>query len=293
MIPTSICPSSMALLQTTFAPLLLACTDNETFWNWKHCLTAGSPCNLLQKNPVTLVPQLGVAYVEVRKSASEGIRSGLQKFFNSAWNTCGEFGAPSPKCSSIDNRIGFFNTIQYNRCTSSCLDRRQANTYFWFSFVRDPTERFYSGLAHVSAQSMKTMKKTTFSSRMVDDMLNTRDLACAFNSHTSSQLAHLRQRLSDGHRLPIDFLGRVEHIEQNFTCMLRKAEEFHRANGRDLSAPPLQVSQMLSHLTTDSDQMHHGAVTMSLKANIMLWRTELMDSRVKQEFKEDITCLGY
>lgn len=268
----------MALLQTTFAPLSLACTESGTVWNWKHCLAAGHDCSRLQKNPVTLVPKLGVAYVEVRKSASEGIRSGLEKFFNSTWSTCGEFGAPSGNCSSL------------GRCTSSCLDHSQASTYFWFSFVRNPTERFYSGLASVSAMSNN---KTTFSSSKVADMLNTSDLTCAFNAHTSSQLAHLRQRLSDGHRVPIDFLGHVEHIGQDFTCMLRKAEEFHRSKGRDLSVPPLQVSQMLSHLTTDSEEKHHGATTMSLKADIMRWRTELVDSRVKEEFKEDITCLGY
>ena len=163
----------MALLQTTFAPLILAmplaCTENGTVWNWKHCLTAGHDCSLLQKNPVTLVPKLGVAYVEVRKSGSEGIRSGLEKFFNSTFSTCGGFGAPSPNCSSM------------GRCTSSCLDQSQANKYFWFSFVRNPTERFYSGLAQVSKMSHN---KTLFLSPKVADMLNTTDLTCAFNAHS-------------------------------------------------------------------------------------------------------------
>ena len=83
---------------------------------------------------VVLIPHLKLAYIEIRKCASERLRNIFANIFKADYNTCGGRVVPR-KCGSHRAR----------RCTTLCLLPEDIRSYFFFTFVRHPLARFYSG----------------------------------------------------------------------------------------------------------------------------------------------------
>ena len=283
-------PPPPELTQQPWVPPLLERTQQpptpptpERTQRWKECLDSSSwsqTCDMLHNNPVTFAPSLGLAYVEVRKSASEGIRGVLRNVLNADWYSCGESGVPSGSCSTL------------GRCTALCVNQSIAQKYFWFSFVRNPVDRFFSGLAQAKKNADSTGRTLNLTKEKVVALLKTTDMTCSFNAHVCSQLAHLRLHLADGAPLRMNFIGHTGTIMTDFQRMLREAAEFHRAHGRDLAATPEQVSSMLQlldmHDPRNAVKGHHGST--DVREHMAAWRSEALDALVRDEYAEDIAC---
>eukprot|EP00890_Picochlorum_soloecismus_P003919 jgi/Picsp_1/4528/NSC_06749-R1_predicted protein [Ostreococcus lucimarinus CCE9901] len=85
-------------------------------------------------NEIVVNDEFKFVYVEVRKSGSSSIRKILNEYFNSSFNGCPNSIPRNDSCLVIGGR-----------CSTLCLTEDHVEQYYFFSFVRNPEDRFYSG----------------------------------------------------------------------------------------------------------------------------------------------------
>lgn len=205
---------------------------------------------------VVLVPSLRIAYVEILKGASSTVRQMLSSAFKANYDTCGGRTLP-PYVKDAATSCGTQSGDDRMRCTTSCLTPSEVEEYFFFSFMRDPIERFLSGLYMINGDCTARpgeARCATFKAQMSDPtqamaIVNStlqRIINCQANRHFESQAALLtsplafgpalpvstvsdewRSRYSELYRVPLDFLGRVSHLQEDWRDMLRSAAARH------------------------------------------------------------------
>jgi len=224
-------------------------------------------------NEVVISNTYKFIYVENRKGASSTIREALRKYFNITWSgpTC-----PVRKGDTRDWCLFNFN----HRCTSMCLDQQHIESYFFFSFVRDPVDRFVSGYKQAWHHRFKNqgieIGKTSHMNWVLDKILKEHYHT---DEHLETQAMSLGTRWLDRdgitYRIPMDFIGRVENLENDFKRVMDKIQQ--------RSSTPLPKGLMLAH------ENQGGKVALATR--------QVLDSALREKvlssYAQDRVCFGY
>lgn len=228
---------------------------------------------------IVIVKELRMVYVENRKAASSSIRHLLSKYFHSNWKWSCK-GMPEA-CRVIDRR-----------CSSECLDADQLQDYFFFSFVRDPMERFYSALKeslvmwnehHLEGEGRESLSSEECNATL-NAMLNT---SCGVDHHLESQAMSLSTHLpleGDGKEFEIhyDYLGRTEQLADDMAIVLELAQHKagHRLEGN-------KTQDLVGELRETHDNTGNA-----LLQTVLTVRDEAMDAKVREVYSQDLACFA-
>jgi len=136
---------------------------------------------------IVVVPQFRLVYLVVRKAASSAIQRVLATLFNASTSRCGDRLVPL-ECGVSSQRSPA-------RCSTLCLDNATLQRFFFYSFVRDPEDRFYSAfeqaLVHASSTYSHVRRflamNRTVSYQLMRSHLRTVVTTCQYNQHLESQ----------------------------------------------------------------------------------------------------------
>lgn len=228
-------------------------------------------------NEIVLVPELKIAYVINLKTSSTTIRSMLDHFWGRNYQTCGLSKVPA-NC-----------TVYYTRCGSLCLQDAQVDAqiedYFFFSFVRDPVERFYSSLVQAS---MNQLRNNMTRDEAVQYLQNLRDGTCGVDQHLESQTRALSTPwYVSGEKIlevPLDFVGRAEHLADDMVSMLELA---HARLGQRM---PDELAQDVKAFL---NQTHGKTAKSFFKDGITAFRDSELDELVRRTYAQDMKCFQY
>ena len=224
-------------------------------------------------NEVVISNAYKFIYVENRKGASSTIREALKKYFNISWSgsTC-----PVRQGDARDWCLFNFN----HRCTSMCLDQKHIESYFFFSFVRDPVDRFVSGYKQAWHHRFKNQGIETGNITHMNKVLD-RILKEHYHTdeHLETQAMSLGTRWMDRdgktYRIPMDFIGRVENLEEDFN---RVMDEIQKRNSRQL---PKGVK--LTHANQG------GKVALATRKVL----DSTLQDKILSSYAQDRVCFGY
>lgn len=223
-------------------------------------------------NEVVIVHELKMVYVEVRKSASSTIRKALNNIYGAGYGTCGGT-LVSEQCKGV-----------HGRCTSECLSGRQLKDYFFFSFVRDPTERFYSSLK----EAMVGRHMNTLTKQIAMNLLqSTLDMDCGFDQHLESQAAALSTRVApkeeggSSFELELDFIGRMEYLQEDMEEALRQAEA-----KAGLPFDDVRRQQFVDDMGRKANE---GSALKDVALSV---RDEELDALAREVYAQDVACFA-
>ena len=198
-------------------------------------------------------------YVEVRKAASATLRTLIKDVFHvdfSSW--C----VPRRDC-----------TVFGGRCSSLCLNREQVKDYFFFTFVRNPCDRFLAAYKQFMTKKRKPDISTEGMQRVLENLLFNHTTA---DEHIQTQSFSLSSSTPDGKQIPLDFIGRVETLDADWKTALDKIQ-IH--SGKSLPhIPPLENK----HQRTNEEREQYAAAATP---EIMKLAT--------LAYAQDFVCLGY
>ena len=153
------------------------------------------------------------------KAASTAIRLGLSQLGASA--LCGGSSwqrHASPACCAAGKRI----------TTTECLTQAHLDGYFVFSFTRHPVDKFESAVRQFWLQQEKRNETLGQPLQATASQLLARQLAASrvadpadpqpnwVNVHFESTAYRLAGRTSLGRPVPLDFVGRIEHMAEDW-----------------------------------------------------------------------------
>lgn len=187
------------------------------------------------------------------------------RHLNAYWTKCGD-RLNVGECGVLDGR-----------CSSLCLTETEVSSYFFFAFIRDPVERFYSCLKE-SVRMGHHLTPEAIGERDADAVLDAvHSGACGVDHHLESQALALSTPIAfscGGRQLavPVDFVGRVDHLADDFLDMLARAADF---TGRSLDPPELE--HIARSLRTNVGNVGVGT-DRGIRAGAL--RTDSLDARV-------------
>lgn len=216
-------------------------------WRRERAEQENARCDPLGTD-VVVVPSLKAVYVDVTKAASESIRKRLADSFNASWTD--EMYLPN-RAKEVDARS-----------TSASLPNEVLDTYKFFTFVRNPSERFVSGYHQAFCRSMcqgcergraptrpPTIEQTIdlleiMRSKFLEnkDFCAQRDTSGHNNfltnpwvdEHLQSAIYRLSGVTRRGTRVPLHFIGRVESLNEDWSRLL---DELGVDSGHSARAP--------------------------------------------------------
>ena len=245
--------------------------------------------------PIVVVPQLGLIYVENRRAASQTIREALQRFFHattySCWNLSG--------CRKRRQACSWGG-----RCTSACLSDAEAAPFFAFSFIRDPVEKFYSGLEVFMERNRRSQfnrgNSTDLRQRLLP-VLQPNEMSpdgnwCRWlrDPHLWSSTFQLSARTAAPENgssalLEYGYIGNVRTLSASFLEMLITANSSQTsANGRLAGISQERLARVQDFLS----QTHRHNDTELLKAKIQAARDQQLDRAVAASYAQDMACFS-
>jgi hypothetical protein len=221
-------------------------------------------------NEVTISTEHRFVYVEVRKAASSSIRKLLQRHFNATWRCPGPAAARRPGCLAFD------------RCSTLCLTPEELDGYFFFSMVRDPLSRFFSGFKQAASQ--KGIRNVT-----LEHMTGILQTAVAssyyWDPHLETQAFSLSSPVvtptGGAASVPLHFLGRTESFQADFTELLGILKA--RSESRGVDFPELNSTDI--NLTANV-----GGLKTALVRRV---GDEGVEALVRRAYAQDFACFGY
>lgn len=203
-------------------------------------------------------------YVEVRKAASSSIRSFLRSVFNVDYG----WGCnANPGC-----------TIYHRRCSSLCLNKNIIQNYFFFTFVRHPATRFLA--AYRQLRKHRRRKESNYTKDMENVLLQLLFEHVPADEHIQTQSFALSGSLfnqSSNVQMPLDFIGRVEHLENDFLQLLHNIEKH---SGKILP-------------TNASTLSHENTRNAAQRSAIEAAATPAIKKLATLTYAQDYVCLGY
>ena len=207
-------------------------------------------------------------YINVRKSASSTTMEMIKSNFKTDWQWChnGNDTRLEEIAPYMDNGI---------RCTTMLLTEEMVQSYFFFSFVRDPLDRAISGYAQYVFQVRKLhprLGSKTHFEKTINEMLGSRQPS---NEHLENQIKSLSTPWREGRRIPIDFLGRVEQFGQDWQEAMRRIQAH---SGKDL--PVVRKLRAVSNRRPSKPVYKNQLNQTTIRAIVEL-------------YSQDYTCFGY
>lgn len=221
-------------------------------------------------NEAVVVHSLKLVYVEVRKAASGSIRKILGKFGASMHSWCSQ--------GERKRRL-----TPGKRCGTLSLPEHVIDNYFFFSFVRDPIERFYSSLY----QAIRRKRPGAVTPQLVSNILKAYDnRSVLWDHHLESQAMSLSSPIHwekrTGHRVqvPLDFLGRTEHFHRDFRLLSQRLQAHTNS------------SRLLKFMVSKSSEVRDKGGSDLTKMKLQHLRNGALDSAVARTYEQDIACFG-
>ena len=167
-----------------------------------------------------------LVYIDVPKAASTTIRA-LMKDSGATMLCSGSSWQrhASRKCCTNKNNRGW--------TTSACITQEHLDEYFIFSFARDPVSKFESGVLQIwehqhnarSLQGMPSFYPTAsevLSYQLLEAKLNSSEPSPNWaNVHLESSAWRLSAHTSLGQPMKADFVGRVEHFDEDIDTAIQ------------------------------------------------------------------------
>lgn len=202
-------------------------------------------------------------YVEVRKAASTSIRRFLKQAFDADfYHGC-----------AATNECLIFN----KRCSSLCLNKQILQDYFFFTFVRNPANRFLA--AYKQLRGHKKRIESNYTKDMREVLLQLLFNHNTADEHIQTQSFALSATVihaDSGFQIPLDFIGRVENIQSDWPRLLA-AIEAHT----NKSLPNLpQLKHELQELESERKRIEDAATDAVMKLATLT-------------YAQDYVCLGY
>ena len=275
-----------------------------------------TPMNNVPATEVVLIPSLELAYIEMRKCGSETIRELLHHVFNATYLTCG-LGPVPADCSKWDHR-----------CTTYCLSHALANQYFFFTFVRHPIARFYSAYrqahygnkiegVHISLQELLEQLRAIEACEPRDQHLESMATGLSSSLHPAiepaSRAGQASTRAVTGGMVPMDYIGELEHLEQDFFEMLVQSGRLRKLNDATIDRLRFRLGRHyhehnasaalhgLASNAAGSPQQRAAersvdtspAGTNGREQQLAVVRMEDIDRIVRRVYAQDFACFGY
>ncbi|CAL50191.1 Sulfotransferase [Ostreococcus tauri] len=198
-------------------------------WRLERAEAENARCDPMGTD-VVVVPSLRAVYVDVTKAASESIRKRLTDAFQATWT--------DEKYVLKSSGLG--------RSTTASLPDEVLDTYKFFTFVRNPSERFLSGYRQAFCRSMcqgcergmsptrpptieqtidlleilrsKASGSVEFCSHRRGESMRDRDFLTNpwLDEHLESIIYRLSGVTKRGTHTPIHFIGRVETLNEDW-----------------------------------------------------------------------------
>lgn len=173
--------------------------------------------------------------------------------------------------------------MKNKRFSSLCLTQHEVENLYFFSFVRDPVERFYSSVK----QSMVMNKKSNITCPEIWEYLEIlQNRTCGLDHHLETQSFSLSTpiltQLGGKYQVPLDFIGKLENFEEDFIQLLENVEVKNNA-----TIPSLTKEKMLQSV---KKRKNRGGAK---KEMVDRCRTEEMDAMVRRVYAQDIECFQY
>ena len=255
---------------------------------------------------VVLIPQLRLGYVVTRKCASSTMLRALEATFNADQYHCG-MRAATAQCSTFAMRDtrGF-------RCSTACLDEQTVSEYYFFTFVRDPVERFYSAYVTAAYEADRVDGRPAASSLsaraatreiVLETLTQIRDcsprdqhfesLTMALSSpwgseHTTARITGVMGIRRFPPMIPMDFIGDVDRLHESFFEMLRESKRTVTSKQRDALHVHLN-SSLNSRAASEGKLTPYARMAESI-ASI---RDVKLDELVRDVYRQDVECFGY
>lgn len=212
-----------------------------------HAMEPNHPANEIVVND-----DFKFVYVEIRKIGSSTIRQMLRTYFNSSFNHCPDSIPKSDACLVIGRR-----------CSTLCLTEEHVQNYFFFSFVRNPEDGFFSGYKEAFNQRFSKRGVKLGSQTHIKEVLET-IISSHYHSdqHLESQTMSITSPLIDGngqmHRIPIDFIGRVEFLEDDLKDLLNILQSRTTRKAPDIKAGRSNPGGAALHYSAGANQSHRN-----------------------------------
>ena len=221
-----------------------------------------------EANEVFISKEHKLVYVEVRKAASSTIRQILRDYFSGSW-TCtivvNGIPSPVPACTVFDGR-----------CSTLCLTEEELSDYFFFSFVRNPLDRFYSGYQ----QACQSQDHTMSQEHMFRVLRNMTANNYYWDPHLETMAYSLSSPVQVGgvyRSAPVHFIGKVENLKNDFLQLLTILKN-RRLEG---AFPDVEEQLNLMH--------NHNEATKEAR----LLGNATSDALIQQAYAQDFACFGY
>lgn len=210
------------------------------------------------------------------------------------------------QCSAGDE------TLEIVNCSMG-LKLAQNNSYFIWSFVRDPFSRLFSGYAMaqgMNQQMSKSGKKKyadfTFREFAIAHQRERQKMSVTSVSHYMPQAMFL----SDRKKCPIfDYVGRLEHYDDDLLRIIKEIEKRYNAQNHDGEsssmaagvevAPTLLTTKYLEYIEDKgrieaNSQTSFGAKRKAKKGGEMdAFSDKAVVKKVNMEYNIDFTMFGY
>ncbi|GMI29703.1 hypothetical protein TeGR_g719 [Tetraparma gracilis] len=245
-------------------------------------------------NEVIVVDSLKLVYVLTRKTGCTTMMQSLNLKFGARLDSCKRFNT---ECAFGYEEERYW--MSKTRCSSKCItDDSEINGYFWFGVARDPLARFYSAVQQAKnaafnldlpegSQGCANSKKnsdmipcpgaTLQDAEEALDKITSGD--CDFDQHLESQAAALSTAMSNGEaRVPLDYILRTEHLADDFAAMIQHIGDVTRSKRIDK-----KIGDTIELLRSKSRESAHQVD----------YRTDELDARVRDVYKQDFACFDY
>ena len=209
-------------------------------WRLDRAARENARCNP-RGTDVVVIPALKAVYVDVTKAASESVRHRLLTVFNASW-TAGQSVQMDDEIVDDGNYLA--------RTTTASVSEEVLDTYTFFTFIRNPAQRFVSGYRQAFCRPMcqgcergksptrpptieqtidlleisraKSMQDELFCAKNGEDAVHSRSFLNNpwLDEHMQSATFRLSGLSRRGTRIPIHFIGRVESLNEDWQRLL-------------------------------------------------------------------------
>eukprot|EP00961_Rhodomonas_salina_P166404 2242399-Rhodomonas_salina.2 len=231
---------------------------------------------VLLASEVTVVHEYKFVYVCVRKAASSAIHTILDEVF----------GVDVYAGSSCPNNTSREHLIY--RCTTLALTEEVLRDYFFFTYVRDPLARFYSGVVQLAENQDAgfVLDRVNGPEQLAALLYDMQRLSFIPNDHLETQAFVLSSPVLVAGRVEMvdfDWIEWSERLGQSFPRLLDRIEAHA---GKHIPAALRARSEALAA------EFKNVQAASRYSEMVKSWRTDWLDQLVRETYKQDFACFA-